>query len=71
MSENEVIKQLAERIRVERAKRRWSQENLADETGMHKNYVGYVERGEINPGLVNVNKFARAFDMTVSELMRF
>lgn len=69
--DSEIVKKLAERIRMPRAARRWSQENLADETGLHKNYVGHVERGDVNPGIVNVDRIARAFGMTVSELMRF
>ena len=69
--DTEIIKKLADRIVLLRAARRWSQENLAAETGLHRNYIGHVERGEVNPGLTNINKLARAFDMSVSELMRF
>ena len=69
--DTEIIKKLADRIVLLRAARRWSQENLAVETGLHRNYIGHVERGEVNPGLTNINKFARAFDMPIDELMRF
>lgn len=70
-NDSEIVKKLAARIRMLRAERRWNQDVLAEISGLHRNYVGHVERGQVNPGLVNIDKFARAFDMSVSELTRF
>lgn len=67
-NDSEVIHQLAENIRMFRVGRRWSQENLADESGLHRNNVGRIERGESNASLVTINKLARAFGISVSEL---
>lgn len=66
-----LIKKLAERIRILRVTRRWSQEVLAELAGLHRNYMGHIERGKVNIGLTNIGKLAAAFDMTVSELMTF
>jgi len=46
-----------------------SQEALAYLAGVHRTYVGSVERGERNPSLVNIARFARALGVQPSELM--
>jgi transcriptional regulator with XRE-family HTH domain len=45
-----------------------SQERLADLAGIHRTYIGDVERGERNLGLVNIYRIATALNMTVGEL---
>jgi transcriptional regulator with XRE-family HTH domain len=44
--------------RLRRA-RGWSQEELADRVGIHRTYIGDVERGRRNLGLANVARFAQ------------
>jgi transcriptional regulator with XRE-family HTH domain len=36
---------------------------------LHRNYIGGVERGELNPSLASVHKLARAFGVNASELL--
>jgi transcriptional regulator with XRE-family HTH domain len=57
-------------IRQRRNKMRVSQEAFADLCGLDRTYVGGIERGERNVGLVNVEKIARAFRISLSELFR-
>ena len=64
-----VKQQLGKRIRRLRTARGWSQEVLADLAGLHRNYIGHVERVEVNAGLVNLEKIARAFEISVHELL--
>lgn len=66
-----LIRQMAKRIKILRVTRGWSQEVLAEVAGLHKNYMGHIERGEVNIGLTNIGKLAKAFDMTASELLMF
>jgi transcriptional regulator with XRE-family HTH domain len=61
---------LGDRIRLLRFQRGWSQEVLAELSGLHRNYVGHVERGEVNTGFRNVYQLAAAFELTVSEFLK-
>lgn len=47
-----------------------SQEEFADMCGLDRTYIGGIERGERNVSLVNIEKIARAFKTSVSELLR-
>jgi len=60
---------LAGRVRLLRCMRRWSQETLAELAGLHRTYIGAVERAERNPCLANVEKIARALEVPVRQLL--
>ncbi len=46
-----------------------SQEALADQAGIHRNYLGGIERCERNVGLDNLEKIAKALSISVAELV--
>lgn len=57
------------RIRALRLERGWSQEELAERSHLHRNYVGGVERGEINLSLTNVYAIADGLDVPTTDLV--
>lgn len=65
----EINKQVGLRIRKYREKKGWSQEQLAFEADLHRAYIGQIERGEKNIGLVNLEKIAKALNIEVSKLL--
>lgn len=46
-----------------------SQEELAHRSGMHRTYLGGIERGERNPSYTNILRIASALDLTGSALL--
>jgi len=57
-------------VRETRARRGLSQEALGYVAGLHRNYVGAIERGEINPTFRVLLKLAAGLQVEVSELVR-
>jgi transcriptional regulator with XRE-family HTH domain len=52
-----------------RRERGWSQEEFADRVGVHRTYMGGVERGSRNVGLVNIGRIATGLNVTLTALM--
>ena len=57
-----------DRIRVLRTEQGYTQETLAEASGLHRNYIGGIERGERNVGLDNVYLLAETLGVTVADL---
>lgn len=60
---------LARNLRRLRAERGISQEELAELAGLHRTYVGSIERSERNVSIDNIAKLAGAFGIAPSELL--
>lgn len=66
----EINRVFAENVKRRRQAQGLSQEALADKAGLHRTYVGAVERGERNITLLNANRIAEALGATLSECLK-
>ncbi len=67
--EESILIKFGKRVRELRAERNLTQQQLADISGLHKNYIGMVERGERNPSLLNIDILAKSFEVSISKLL--
>lgn len=66
----DVTQVFAENIKRLRLAKGISQEALADLAGLHRTYVGAVERGERNITLINANRIAEALGAKLSDCLK-
>lgn len=66
----QIQRELGERIRRLRMRKGWSQEEFAAISGLHRTYVGAVERGEKNLTLSTIHTLARTLEATIAQLFR-
>jgi transcriptional regulator with XRE-family HTH domain len=66
-----IEKQFGNRVRELRLNIGLSQEELAFKAGVHRTYLGGIERGERNPSLKNIAAIAKALHITLSDLFSF
>lgn len=69
MSQSTLIK-FGNMVRKERLKRNLSQEDLAVRVGVHRTYIGMIERAEKNITLKNIEKIASALKIKIYELFK-
>lgn len=65
-----ILVKFGQKVREERIKRGFSQEVFAEKAGVHRTYIGMIERAEKNITLENIEKIAKAFKMKISELLK-
>lgn len=66
--DNSLLIKFGQKVRSERLSLGLSQEELALIAGVHRTYIGMIERGEKNITLINIEKIAKALSLTISEL---
>lgn len=62
------LEKFGEKVREERLKQGLSQEELASRAGVHRTYIGMIERAEKNITLENISKVAKALGLSISQL---
>lgn len=63
-----LLKALGQRIRELRTEQGYSQESFADKCGVHRTFMGTIERGESNLSFQNISKVATTLDISLSML---
>ena len=67
---NPALVRLGENLRKAREKRSLSQEELAFEAGVHRTYVGGVERAEYNVTVLTLLRFTKALGITLKDAIK-
>lgn len=65
---SDITKKVSLKIKLERVKRGWSQEQLAEHANLNANTIGKIERAQISPTIDTIVQIAEAFDMDFSKL---
>ncbi|MBM3251109.1 MAG: helix-turn-helix transcriptional regulator [Candidatus Nealsonbacteria bacterium] len=63
----EILIKFGNKVRKERNKLGLSQEELASKAGVHRTYIGMIERAEKNITLENIEKVAKALNLKLSD----
>jgi transcriptional regulator with XRE-family HTH domain len=65
-----ICKQLGKRIRQLRNAKGWSQEQLAEQAGMHRTYMWGIEQGLRNPSVRHLAQVADALNVSIADLFQ-
>jgi transcriptional regulator with XRE-family HTH domain len=64
----QLLASFGELVRSKRQAQQLSQEEFADLVGVHRTYIGMIERAEKNITLLNIAKIAKALNVSISDL---
>ena len=63
-----ILKKFGQRVRQLRYQEGYSQEEVADRAGVHRTYIGMIERAEKNITLLKIEKVAKALNIRLTDL---
>lgn len=67
----QILNLFGAKVRSERLRKGLSQEDLAFRSGLHRTYIGMIERAEKNVTLSNIYKISRALEIPIYELLKY
>lgn len=70
MSSENILELFGNNVQKVRKERRISQEQLADLAGVHRTYIGMIERAEKNITLRNIERIAKALNIHITILLK-
>ncbi len=68
MKKEEILLSFGQRVQELRKERNLSQEKLAELAGVHRTYIGMIERAEKNITLCNIERIAKALKLDIKDL---
>jgi len=66
---NKILRQFGDKVKRLRKANGWSQEELAKRAGLHRTYIGSIERSERNISLLNIDRIACALNTRARNLL--
>lgn len=70
MKKNPVLVALGKNVRELREQGKWTQETLAERSGLDPSYISGIERAVRNPSVLSLARLANGLGCTVSEICR-
>ena len=67
---HKINKQIGQRVRWLRQEKGFTQEGLAETTGLHRAHVGAIERGEVDVSVVTLQRIGHGLHMSVAALLK-
>lgn len=67
---SDILTKFGKRVSSYRKEANLSQERLAELSGLHRTYIGMIERGEKNITLKNIEKISKALKINMSDLLK-
>ena len=68
MEKEPILLHLGKQVQELRKDRNLSQEQLAELAGVHRTYIGMIERAEKNITLCNIERIAKALEVNIKDL---
>ncbi len=68
MDKEPILLAFGQRVQELRKERNLSQEQLADLAGVHRTYIGMIERAKKNITLCNIERIAKALKLSIKDL---
>ena len=70
MEKEPILVKFGKKVQELRKAKSLSQEQLAELAGVHRTYIGMIERAEKNITLCNIEKIANALQINICELLK-
>jgi transcriptional regulator with XRE-family HTH domain len=67
---NDIQKLFGLKVKEYRIRLNFTQEELAFKAGLHRTYVGMIERGERNISLKNIERLSKALNISIETLLK-
>jgi len=65
-----ILLKFGKKVKMLREKSKLTQEQLAFRSGLHRTYIGMIERGERNITLINIEKLSKGLNVKIEELFK-
>lgn len=70
MSKEPILLKFGKNVQEKRKELKFSQEQLAELAGVHRTYIGMIERAEKNITLCNIERIANALKVDICNLLQ-